>query len=72
MAVGISLYARDFTPAGSSQEFSGQWWRYFSYMPGFFLTPAVLRKFLGSGGKFFSICPKQEYIAKGWHSRRYL
>ncbi len=57
VAVGISLYARDFAPAGSSLEISGQWREDFPYMPGILLPPEVLRNFLGSGGGNFPIYP---------------
>ena len=57
LAVGISLYARDFAPAGNSQEISGHWWWDFPYMPGILWLAPILKKFLGSGVRIFPICP---------------
>jgi len=39
---GKNLYARDFAPARSSQEFSGQWRQEKNYMPGMLLE--VIKK----------------------------
>ena len=58
VTVGFSLYARNFTPAGNPQEISGQWRRGFSYIPGILWLAPILRNFLGSGGRFFPICPE--------------
>ena len=57
LAVRIFLYARDFTPGSNSQEFSGQWWQEFSYMPGILSLAPIPKKFPGSDGRIFSICP---------------
>ena len=54
---GFSLYARDFVAGSNSKEFSGQWRRGFYYMPGILSLALILRKFPGTGGENFSICP---------------
>ncbi len=71
VAVGFFLYAQDFVHGSNPGEISGQWWQVFPYLPGILLPAPITRKFPGSGGKIFSICPKQEHIAKGRHSKRY-